>query len=412
MNRRLRSRTAAPALTAALALAALLSLAACTSTSTSTGASTTGHTTTTGTTARSTVVYTFGVAGTRGPVSQTRHDKPTAIPGITGTVVQIATSNSDTYALTATGTVWAWGVGSLDELGNGSAPLYVRTAVKVDFPEGVVITSLADPMPFDGGLAIDSQGEAWGWGVNSSHDLCLPGGLLVPRPQKIPLAHVTLATGARTHSLFDSGGTVYACGDGVYGELGDGSTASRSTPTPVTGLPAGKVKALMSSWGGSGALMADGSYYDWGYNQAGQLGDRSTADSAVPVRVALPGPVGQAFQGGSGPTNGQTIAILADGSLWTWGNGTNGQIGDGTTRSSASPVRITLPEGARPVKVASGGFACYAIDQAGRLWAWGRNQDGQLGTGSSGPDQRTPLLTGLSLTQVSSTAQNAAGLGR
>ena len=71
-------------------------------------------------------VYTFGVAGTLGPVIQTEHEAPTAISGIEGTVTQIATSNSDTYALTSTGTVWAWGVGSNGELGNGSTPLYTR----------------------------------------------------------------------------------------------------------------------------------------------------------------------------------------------------------------------------------------------------------------------------------------------
>jgi alpha-tubulin suppressor-like RCC1 family protein len=371
---------------------------------------TTAHPTGAGTAPNGTVVYTFGVAGTTGPAPQTLHDKPTPIRGIAGSVIQIATSNSDTYALTSTGTVWAWGVGSYGELGNGTTPAYVRTAAKVDFPKGVKITSLPNPMPFDGGLAIDSRGIAWGWGLNASHDLCLPGGLLITRPAKIPLPHVTLAAGARTHSLFDSDGTVYACGDGAYGELGNGSTAPRPAPTPVLRLPAGKIEALTSSWGGSGALMADGSYYDWGYNQAGQLGDGSTTDSAVPVRVPLPGPVDQVFQGGSGPANGQTIAVFADGSLWTWGNGTHGQLGNGGTRSSAIPIRITLPRGAKPVTVASGGYACYAIDQTGRLWAWGRNTDGQLGTGSSGPDQLTPVSTGITLTQISATAQNAAGL--
>jgi alpha-tubulin suppressor-like RCC1 family protein len=60
--------------------------------------------------------------------------------------------------------------------------------------------------------------------------------------------------------------------------------------------------------------------------------------------------------------------------------------------------------------VASGGYASYAIDQTGRLWAWGRNTDGQVGTGSSGPDQLTPVSTAITLTQISATAQNAAGL--
>ena len=146
MTRLLRTRAAG------LTLIALAGLTACTSAP--------GHTSKPGTPSSGTVVYTFGVAGTRGPVTQTLHEKPTAIPGITGTVVQIATSNSDTYALTSAGTVWAWGVGSYGELGNGTIPAYVRTAVKVDFPEGVKNTSLPNPMPFDGGLAIDSRGEA------------------------------------------------------------------------------------------------------------------------------------------------------------------------------------------------------------------------------------------------------------
>jgi alpha-tubulin suppressor-like RCC1 family protein len=156
--------------------------------------------------------------------------------------------------------------------------------------------------------------------------------------------------------------------------------------------------------------MADGDYYDWGYNQAGQLGNGTTTDSAIPVHVALPEAVDQVFQGGSGATNGQTIAILANDTLWTWGNGRHGQLGNGRIGGSKTPIRITLPGGATAVKVASGGYASYAIDRSGKLWSWGRNDDGQLGTGSRGPDQLTPVSTGLSLTQISSTAQNAAGL--
>jgi alpha-tubulin suppressor-like RCC1 family protein len=391
-------------LVATAALAASVGVAAC-------GSSSPGHP---GATAASThpVVYTFGVAGTEGPVAQTEHEKPTPIPGIEGSVVQIATSNSDTYALTSDGTVWAWGVGSNGELGDGRTPLYDNTAVKVGFPAGVRITSLPNPMPFDGGLAIDSQGVAWAWGLNADNDLCLPSGLVVRTPEQIPLTDVTLGTGARTHSMFVSHGSVFACGSGQFGELGNGGTADSSTPTPVVGLPQGAVKALTSSWGGSGALMASGQYYNWGYNQAGQLGNGTTTDSAVPVHVALSKPVVQVFQGGSGPKNGQTIAIVSGDSLWTWGNGTHGQLGNGSRSSSSSPIHITLPRGARVASVSSGGYTSYAIDTSGNLWAWGRNDDGQLGTGHSGPDEPSPVSTGLSLRQVSSTAQNAAGLSR
>ncbi len=357
-----------------------------------------------------TVLYRFGVVGNRGAISQLQLDRPTPVPGISGQVVQIATSNSDGYALTSSGAVWAWGVASYGELGNGEHPAYSTRAVKVEFPSGVRIASLANPMPFDGALAIDSQGHVWGWGLNALGDLCLSG-LMEFRPSELPLSKVTLATGARTHSLFSLGGKVYACGSGEYGVLGTGSTASSSTPVPVVGLPnTARVTALTSSWEGSGALLSNGDYFNWGYNAAGQLGNGSTADSAVPVHVDLPAGVRQVFQGGSGPKNGQTMAILADGSVWAWGENGRGQLGDGTRVSSDVPLRVEVPHGVTFVKVSSGGYASYAIDRSGRLWAWGDNKSGQLGTGSGTTIATEPVSVGIRLTQISSTAQNVAGL--
>jgi alpha-tubulin suppressor-like RCC1 family protein len=354
-------------------------------------------------------VYRFGVVGNQGQIAQLERGTPTVVAGISGKVVQIATSNSDGYALTSDGTVWAWGVGSYGELGDGTTSAYVTRAVKVSFPAGVRIAALPNPMPFDGALAIDSLGRAWGWGLNADGDLCLSG-LAELRPSRIPLSGVTLATGARTHSLFDSGGRVYACGSGQDGVLGNGSTASSSRPVLVTGLPsAARVTALTSSWEGSGALLSNGSYYDWGYNAAGQLGDGRTGNSDVPVRVALPAAVRQVSQGGSGAGNGQTVAILADGSVWTWGDGAKGQLGDGSTADSDVPVQVRIPAGVTFTKVNSGGYSCYAIDSSGRLWAWGGNQNGQLGTGSSARIETTPVNVGIHLTQISSTASNVAG---
>jgi alpha-tubulin suppressor-like RCC1 family protein len=324
--------------------------------------------------------------------------------------VQIATSNSDGYALTSNGAVWAWGVASYGELGNGEHPAYSTRAVRVEFPAGVRIVSLANPMPFDGALAIDSHSDVWGWGLNANGDLCLSG-LMELRPSELALGDVTLATGARTHSLLYSGDKVYACGSGEYGVLGTGSTANSSTPVPVVGLPnTARVTALTSSWEGSGALLSNGEYYNWGYNAAGQLGNGSTADSAVPVHVALPAPVRQVFQGGSGPKNGQTVAVLANGSVWAWGDNDRGQLGNGTRMSSDVPWRVDVPSGVNFVRVSSGGYASYAIDRSGRLWAWGDNKSGQLGTGSSTTIATSPVSVGIRMTQVSSTAQNVAGL--
>ena len=393
----------------ALALAAPLALTACSGTSAPAAVPSPPSSTTA-------TVYRWGVPGSSGAFKQLERTTPTAVTGIQGKVVQIATSNSDSYALTSSGAVWAWGVDNYGELGNGTARDDSVSAVRVRFPKGVRIVSLPDPMPFDGALAIDSTGHAWGWGLNVSGDLCLPTLSGLPasveiRPARLPLTDVTLATGARGHSLFYAGGTVYACGSGTDGALGNGSTANSSKPVPVAGLPTGtRVTALTSSWNGSGALLASGAYYDWGYNAAGQLGDGGTGtNSDMPVQVKLPSAVRQVFQGGSGKTNGQTIAILADGSVWTWGANSSGQLGTGTTTSSDVPVPVHVPAGVTFVTVNSGGYASYAIDSQGRLWAWGGNDYGQLGTGTSAPLTTTPVDVGTHLTQVSSTARNVAG---
>ncbi len=396
----MKRKQAAPtvAITASIILAASLILAACGSGSGSGTAE-----------SAITPVYRFGVVGNRGKIPQLERTTPTAVAGVIGKVIQIATSNSDGYALTSSGVVWSWGVGSYGELGNGTAPSYATTAVRVDLPSNVNIVTLANPMPFDGALAIDSRGHVWGWGLNADGDLCLPG-LMEHRPRQISLSDVTLATGARTHSLFDSSGHLYGCGSNEAGELGNGSTTSSATPTAVIGLPSTvQVTDLTSSWEGSGALLSNGVYYNWGYNAAGQLGNGTTINSDVPLEVKLPAAVRQVFQGGSGATNGQTVAILANGSVTAWGDNERGQLGNGSKASSDIPWPVSVPSGVIFAEVSSGGYSSYAIDSSGRLWAWGGNNNGQLGTGSGVRIETRPVDVGIHLTQVSSTASNVAG---
>jgi alpha-tubulin suppressor-like RCC1 family protein len=338
---------------------------------------------------------------------------PTPVAGIKGAITSIATSNSDSYALTARGAVYAWGHGSQGELGNGTHPVSQASAVRVHFPAGVKIAQLPNPMPYNGGMAISTTGTVYAWGNDSRHQFCRPGSSNILTPVKVPLPHVTLAAGALTHTIYDSDGTVYSCGAGRNGQLGNGTSgrgADTSTPVQVSGLPSGEVQALTSAWGNAGVLMANGSYYDWGYNQAGQAGDGTTKIATRAVQVTLPA-VSQVSEGGSLPDNGQTIALASDGQVYVWGNGQDGQMGNGSTSNALTPQLLTEPSGVHFAQVNSGGATDYAVTSSGDLYAWGSNIHDQVGNGVSGtqqPQYTTPVNDNLTVAQVSSTASDVA----
>ena len=324
-----------------------------------------------------------------------------------GPVVQVASSNSDEYALLIDGSVYAWGLGTAGELGDGSRQNSLIKPVRVQFPPGVSIAWLpTDVMPYDTAFAVDTSGRVWGWGNNGGGELCLGNTRSYDTPVQLPLQGVTSLAGASNHALYDSGGTVYACGQNLEGSLGDGSFASSTRPVRVRGLDGSSVIELVAAFANSGALLSDGEYFDWGYNHNGQLGDGQLGGpSDVPVRVPLPHPVTEVAQGGSIWNNGQTLAVLSDGSLWSWGDDSDYQLGNGTTGMAPSPVRFYSPPGVIYESLATGSATSYAVSTAGNVYAWGTSFVGQLGNGTTGIAS-APVLVASGATEISATANN------
>jgi alpha-tubulin suppressor-like RCC1 family protein len=358
-----------------------------------------------------TVAYEWGIVPCHSKSRFCKDPDPKVVAGIKDTITSVATSNSDSYALTSSGAVYAWGHGSQGELGNGTKTVSQPTAVRVLFPSGVRIAQLPNPMPYNGGMAISTTGTVYAWGNDSENQFCQPGTSPILKPVPVPhLPHVTLAAGALKHTIYDSNGTVYSCGDGPNGQLGNGTSGHTSTPVRVSGLPSGQVKALTSAWGNAGVLMANGNYYDWGYNQAGQVGDGITKNATRAVRVKLPA-LSQVSEGGSLPDNGQTIALASDGRVYVWGNGQHGQMGNGTTSNALKPQLLTEPSGVHFAQVNSGGATDYAVTSSGDLYAWGNNYDDTIGNGVTGKQVHqytTPVNDHLTVAQVSSTASDVA----
>jgi trimeric autotransporter adhesin len=168
-------------------------------------------------------------------------------------------------------------------------------------------------------------------------------------------------------------GTLWTWGLGTSGQLGNATITNVSTP--VTTFAGGTNWKQVSA--GSlhcAAIKTDGTLWTWGNGTNGRLGNAVTTNVSTPVTTFAGGTNWKQVSTGSF----HTAAVKTDGTLWTWGNGTNGQLGDNTITSKSIPV-TTFAGGTDWKQVAGGGRHTAAIKTDGTLWAWGQNTYGQLG---------------------------------
>lgn len=343
------------------------------------------------------------VAGTPGTVFLS----PAPLPLNAAGVRQVDIGESNSALVMADGTVDTWGDNFDGALGDGTRNDHYFPA-PVPGLSGIRQVSIGEGSDYHGVmLAVDASGTVWGWGTNNSGVLgcpCDPGSIKIS-PVAVPgLSGVTQVVSGNNHALaLDRSGLVWAWGWNDHGQLGDGTTTSRSTPEPVPGLSG--IVQVAASVDSSFALRSDGVLFVWGEASDALLASGGPSQD-IWRPMALPGPAGVTQVA---VTNNDVLEIAGPShAVWAWGSNRFGEVGNGTDGVPVtSPVQLPLT-GA--VQVSGGLFNSAAVLSDGTLWVWGNNTRGELGLGARTADIVTPRLVTW-LAPVSQVALGEAGNG-
>lgn len=259
-------------------------------------------------------------SGQLGDSSEMNRSVPVQVSGLPTKATQLSAGEDHTCARLENRQAWCWGAQGL--LGNAAATTSAAIAVGGDIagrPVAMVSAGLEHT------CVVLSAGTAWCWGADHSGQLGDSSALL---DQVLPAPVSVANLGADRHFVTISAGEEHTC-----------------------------------------ALLSDGSLWCWGGGESGQLGGATVTQLPLPVAVDL-APFGGVAVVDVVSASQHTCAVLADNSVWCWGDDSRGQLGDGDADSSAAgPKRVVLPTTARPLVDASRRLTCAAV--ADQLWCWG-----------------------------------------
>ncbi len=308
------------------------------------------------------------------------------------------------------GNAWAWGTNNYGTLAadpstqpSSATPLQVGVANVVAVASGPVANDA---------LAVDTSGALWGWGSNQANQLQAGSTNNIFTPVQLMSANVSAAAaGADFNLVLKSDGTVWAQGANASGQLGNGTTTASATPVQVD-IPAGtQITAIAAGLDHGLAVDANGGLWAWGLNTLGQLGDGTTASRSTPEQINASAPSAGVKFTAVAAGDYFSLALDATGAVWAWGSDSNGQLGNGGTTNTALPAQVAGVSGA--TAIAAGAYHSVAI-ASGSVLAWGSNSAGELGNGQTA-DSSTPVAVavpaGVSFTAIAAGSDQTLAIG-
>jgi alpha-tubulin suppressor-like RCC1 family protein len=290
---------------------------------------------------------------------------------------QVSGGKNHTAAIKTDGTLWTWGYNISGQIGDLSTTN--RLVPVTTFAGGTNWKQVSCGESHT--AAIKTDGTLWTWGNNTNGQI---GDNTTINNRITP---VTTFTGGTNWKQVDCGGyftaaiktdgTLWTWGNNAYGKLGINNTTQQATPVQVFGS-ATNWKQVACGVNHIAAIKIDGTLWIWGRNNNSQLGVNDTTQRITPVTTFAGGTNWKQVSCGGVGAGGHTAAIKTDGTLWTWGRNTEGALGNNTFSVGSSPV-TTFAGGTNWKQVDCGGAFTSAIKTNGTLWTWGNNTNAQLG---------------------------------
>ena len=282
--------------------------------------------------------------------------------------------------------LWSWGDNSYGQLGINST--IGKSTPVTTFAGGANWKSVS--CGFQHTAAIKTDGTLWTWGINTFGQL----GDNTTTRRSTPVTtflgenNWKQVSGGGSHTVaIKTDGTLWTWGYNAFGQLGINATTTRTTPVQVFGS-ATNWKQVSGGGSHTVAIKTDGTLWTWGYNYNGQLGINATTQRNTPVTTFLGGSDWKQVAAGGN----HTLAIKTDGTLWTWGYNVVGQLGINTSGTDILTPVTTFVGGSNWKQVAGGSTHTAAIKTDGTLWTWGDNSSGELGINNTS-NRSIPVTT-------------------